>query len=236
MNERNQLEYKPLGTVVADHIRNAILNGEFQPGERLNQEKIAQDLGVSRMPVREAFRLLEAEGLINVIPHRGAHVVSLSLEEMEDVYCVRMLLESAAAKMAIPKVTEGDIDRLADILRECEEATRAEDYARLYDLNDEFHRVLYLISGRKLLCEMIDKLRTDSRRFRRFYLKGWRGSLQALKDHHEILDAVRAGAAAEAEDLIIRHLEQTQKALLNAATAFFVDEADGGEKLEQRFG
>ena len=213
MIDKNQLDYKPLGASVADFIRTGIMNGEFQPGERLNQAQIAEELGVSRMPVREALHQLEAEGLITVTPHRGAHVASLSQEEMEDIYYIRILLEGGAIRLATKAATEEDLRRLEIILEQCEEATATGDFARLYDLNDEFHRVLYQISGRKLLCEMIDKLRTDSRRFRRLYLRGMQGSTHALQDHYEILDAVRRCAPNEAEAALKRHLKRTQERL-----------------------
>src|SRR4051812_22638778 len=137
--------FKTTPTLVAEALRNGILKGIIKAGQVLRQEDLAERLGVSRIPVREAFRQLEAEGLIKIYPHRGAVVSSLSALEVQELFEIRVPLETTALRLAIPNLTALDLQKAARIL---ELADREPSGERWGELNWEFHAALYAAAGR----------------------------------------------------------------------------------------
>src|SRR5207248_5337784 len=154
---RNNLEisgdYRTIQQIVTDKLRNAILNGTFKPNEKLNQAELAEKLNVSRIPTREALRTLEAEGLVTFYPRRGAVVSTMSPEEIEEVYEIRILLEISAAQRAVKRMDESEVRQVRDIQEEMARTTELDVWVRL---NDDFHQAIYRPSGWTRLLSVID--------------------------------------------------------------------------------
>ncbi len=146
--------HRQLRKLVADQIRTAIFEGRFKPGEWLRQERVAQELGVSQMPVREALKELASEGLIEHVPYRGARVVALSLEDIEDLYEHRAFLESRAAELAAKNITAGEIAELKVMLAEME-SLPPEGIAQYRKVNRNFHEKIFHISQREYMIRTL---------------------------------------------------------------------------------
>lgn len=146
--------HRQLRKLVADQIRSAIFEGRFKPGEWLRQERVAQELGVSQMPVREALKELASEGLIEHVPYRGARVVGLSIEDIEDLYEHRAFLESRAAELAAENITPGEITELKAMLTEME-SLPPEGIAQYRKVNRNFHEKIFHISQREYMIRTL---------------------------------------------------------------------------------
>jgi DNA-binding GntR family transcriptional regulator len=191
--------YRTAEEMVVAAIRQAIVIGVFAPGERLPQEALAQQLGVSRIPVRAAFRTLEAEGLVVVAPHRGATVKPLQPEELEEIYALRALLEGFAVRAAISRITEAEVAELEGLAARLDAPEAASDWL---DTRDRFSERLCEIAGLSRTAEMIVRLKADVGRY-------WRGIRVVVGEdsgHTAIMEAIRAGDADGAEAWLRRHL------------------------------
>lgn len=197
--------YRTLQELVTDRIREAILRGWLKPGERLDQAEIAERFQVSRMPVREALRTLEAEGLVKFYPHRGVEVCELSPEEIEEIYQIRIALEAMAVQLAVPRFNEEADRRLSAILQEMEEV--ADDPPAWTTLNHRFHKELYALSGRVRLCGIIESLRNTVQPYVARDVSHPARARVAMQEHREVLEACRAGDANLAAQLISQHLK-----------------------------
>lgn len=190
--------------MVAEVLREAILRGILTAGQQLRQDEIARELGVSHIPVREALRQLEAEGLVRLRPYRGFEVSELSPEEVKELYEIRIPLECQALKLAIPHLTDQDMERAARIL----DAIDAEqDPSRWSQLNTEFHAVLYAPSRRQRLLNLIRTLRTNVERYLRLYISVMHRKHYSQKEHRKILEAVRRRDTAGAVAALEEHLD-----------------------------
>lgn len=150
--------HRQLRKLVADQLRAAILEGRFRPGEWLRQEKLAQELRVSQMPVREALKELAAEGLIEHVPYRGARVVTYSIEDVQDLYDHRAFLESRAATIAATLIKDEDLKELRNIQMEIENNNAPEKVATYRDLNRQFHQLIYSSSRRQYLIRTLNQM------------------------------------------------------------------------------
>ena len=149
--------HRQLRKLVADQLRAAILDGHFKPGEWLRQERVAQELGVSQMPVREALKELAAEGLIEHVPYRGVRVVTLSVEDIEDLYEQRAFLESRAAEKAAESISEGELAELKAMLAEME-SLPPEQITQYRKVNRNFHEMIFHISRREYLIRTLTQM------------------------------------------------------------------------------
>jgi len=189
--------------MVADVLREAILRGILLAGQQLRQDEIARELGVSHIPVREALRQLEAEGLVRLRPYRGFEVSELSPEEVEELYEIRIPLECQALRLALPHLTDEDLERAEQIL----DAIDAEgDPSAWSELNTEFHAVLYAPSRRQRLLNLIRTLRTNVDRYLRLYISVMQRKQYSQREHRKILEAVRRRDAAGAVAALEEHL------------------------------
>ena len=150
--------HKQLRNVVAEQMRAAILNGHYKPGEWLRQERLAQDFGVSQMPVREALKELAAEGLIEHVPYRGARVIVFSINDVLDLYCHRAFLESRAASIAAEVITPEEITVLEGLQVEMEANSAPEVVAKYRELNRRFHQQVYTSSRREYLIRTLAQM------------------------------------------------------------------------------
>lgn len=179
---------KTTAEVVAEALRRAILEGALSGGERLRQNELASQFGVSRMPIREALRLLETEGLVTAQPHRGYTVTQLSPEQVGEIYEMRTCLEAMAARLAAPLLSDDDLSALEALY----DAMRgAADVATFLRLNRAFHGRIYAASGRRRLCDLIDRLRDEVEPYLRVYLSLVRQDDRGHEDHAAILEACR---------------------------------------------
>lgn len=189
--------------MVAEVLREAILRGILVGGQQLRQEEIARQLGISHIPVREALRQLEAEGLVRLRPYRGFEVCELSPEEVEELYEIRIPLECQALRLALPHLTPEDLRRAEEIL----EAIDAEEDPMVWSrLNMEFHTVLYAPSHRQRLLHLIRTLRTNVDRYLRLYISVMHRKTYSQREHRRILEAVRRRDEADALRALEEHL------------------------------
>ena len=202
-----------MGDQVLDHIRDAILSGQLMAGTRIDQHAIAAELGVSIIPVRESLRQLEAEGLIEKRPYRGAFVAELSMTELMDIYVTREALEALATRLAVARMTAETLTNLESLLADMESATFAGDRAALFDLNATFHFTLYTASKNAILCQLIESLWDRSTVYRRRFTFMPERAAQALAEHKQILAACRRGDGEAAGDAVRENVAQTTRAI-----------------------
>lgn len=216
--ERGFSERRITADYVADALRDAIHRGELADGAELNQAALATHFGVSRVPVREAMRQLQAEGLIDTRAHRLAVVRALDLDRVVELYDVRALLEGFAIERAVPLLTNADL-RAA---RTLDEQMRGDvDHARWLELNARFHRLLYAPSGAETTLELIDQLRARGERYVRLWSHGpgIHRPLEAGEEHAAIVALCEAGDAAGARAAIERHIHHTRDRLMAHGSA-----------------
>lgn len=204
-------QHAPLFAVVRDQLRQRILSGEFQPGDRLVEGKLSEEMGVSRIPVREALRELAAEGLITIEPRRGASVSILSDEIAFDMAEVRATLEGLNAKLAAQRRDEKTIQSLQAILQQGREALAANDLKTVSMLNVHFHETLATTAGNVVLTDLMRTLRDRTALL--FAPSSIKRVEQNWEEHAQILNAVIAGNAELASLLATQHVH-------NAATAY----------------
>lgn len=217
---------KTLQQAVAEDLRDAILRGRLTGGARLTQTDIATGYGVSPIPVREALRQLESEGLVKSAPHRGAVVASLSQEELRDLYDIRIALESLATRLAIPRAESGDFAKLESLYSRM---NSERDPSRWLDLNFEFHRTLYAPCYRPHLSSLIDTLRRNTERYLRVGAKSADRLRAAQVEHRRILQAYREKDESAATSALQEHLQNTLKTLLGLLEGGVEGMVRGGE-------
>lgn len=194
---------------VAAYLREAILSGDLKPGMRIRQEDIAAKLGASRLPVREALRMLEAEGLTEHEPHKGARVPRLTQHETEVIYRMRERLEPLALAESLPRLTPADHERLEDVQRRIEEN---EDLEKFLDLDREFHMLTYSGCAIEPLNQNVTRLWNSTQPYRRAYVAlGGRSRMWIVNaEHRLILDAVVRRDRADAERFLEGHIRRTR--------------------------
>ena len=170
-------------------IRDRIVRGIYPEGEPLRQDALAAELGVSRIPIREALRQLEAEGLVSFSPHRGAIVSSLSLAEIEEVFALRAIIESELLRLAIPHITAEHVLSASETLTAYERALQEHNVAAWGELNWEFHSTLYSPADRPLTMGVAQRLHQHADRYLRMQLALTHGESQAKEEHRAILAA-----------------------------------------------
>jgi DNA-binding GntR family transcriptional regulator len=199
---------------VADQLRAEILSGRIPPGTRLLQDEEAERLGVSRTPVREAFRQLETEGLVEIVPHRGAIVTRLSLQDIREIYLIRQQLEPLAASMAAENATEEDLCAIEDVLNELSAASDDEDRSRLLDLNKRFHLLIYEASHLSQLVKVIASLWGPIETVRASYVAAPVTAKHAVEEHGLLFRAIREENGTAAAELTRKHLGATERGLV----------------------
>lgn len=199
--------------VVRDGLRKAILDGELRSGIQLRQDELAERFGVSRIPVREALRQLETEGLVSLLPNRGAIVASQSLDEVLELLDIRIALETRALKLAIPNMVEDDLEAAAQTLASYDAEPRAEAWGQM---NWRFHWTLYAPCHRPKLLSMIETNYGQVGRYLRLQVSLASGKERPQRDHLAILEACRGGAVDKAVALLEEHIQHTQKSLAAA--------------------
>jgi DNA-binding GntR family transcriptional regulator len=192
--------------LVISNLRKAIVTAQFKPGDPLDQEELARQLGVSRTPVRQALRALASENLVTFYPRRGAVVAELSVEEIEDIYLIRMLLEGPAARMGAEQSSPQATRALEALYKEM--CATPDDTSKWLMLDREFHTSIYDAAHYPRLTQMIKSLRDDVERYVRVYIDVNDNIPRSNAKHALILDAFSAGDGPACEQHTLDHLEE----------------------------
>ena len=206
--------YQPLREVVCETLRDAVRRGILQPGERLMEIQLAEDLGVSRTPVREAIRKLEMEGYVIMMPRRGTYVADLSIRDINEVFEIRTSLESLASGLAAERINEDELEKLQRLLVEIGAYIKSGDMESIVRTDTEFHDLLYQASRNTRLVGIISNLREQLTRFRTTSMS-FPGRLKAtLEEHRKIVEAIAQGDEKAARKAAEHHMEKSEQTLL----------------------
>ena len=209
-----RIERKTVAMLALEQVRERILRGDYREGAPLRQDALAAELGVSRIPVREALRQLEAEGLVTFSPHVGAVVSTLSLNEIRELFELRALLESEVLRRAVAHMHQEDLERAAAVLGEYRTAFRRGDVAAWGKLNWEFHAALLRPAGQPLTMGILQTLHNQSDRYTRLQLTLTHGEDRAREEHSAILEAVQECETQHACALLTSHILGAGRSLL----------------------
>jgi len=207
--------------LVLQSVRRAILDGVLGPAERLRQEELADVFGTSRIPVREALRALEYEGLVKSEPHRGFTVTSLDADDIEEVYDLRILLEAHAVRLALPLLTDDDFEELETLFAEMQSVTEPDQQLAT---RERFYLRLYSVTGRPRLVGLITRLRQEVARVLR-----WATITHSSSIHEQFYEAVRTGDAERAVTLLSAHYRRVAVLIRR-----YIKEAEARERADRR--
>ena len=203
-----------LFSTVADKLRDQIIRGEIAEGTQLLQDAIATQYQVSKIPVREALRQLEAEGLITIIPNRGAVVPALSPDDIEELFSIRSLLEPEVLKRSIPHLTQEDFSQAEAILKTFVNELRHDDHVSNWGrLNWEFHSTLYSKANQPRFMATIRNINNSGERYTRLQLYLTHGMKRANEEHHRLLELCRQREVTAACKLLREHIEFARQSL-----------------------
>jgi DNA-binding GntR family transcriptional regulator len=200
---------------VLGELRRAILTGELAPGQQVRQEGLAERFGVSRVPVREALKILEGEGLVSYEPHRGYFVVELSLADLLEVYRIRELLETEAVRTAVPLLSDEDLARLAAAADTCEQAGRSDDLAAMTQANRDLHFGLFAAAGMPRLVRVLRVLWDATDVYRSVCYARPENRERVVDEHRAVVEALRARDV----ELAVRLLDAHRAHAVDALTA-----------------
>lgn len=211
----NPEDYMPLREVVFYTLRRQILKGELKPGERLMEIALANRLGVSRTPVREAIRKLENEGLVIMLPRRGAHVAEITRQELNDVLEIRSSLEELAIVRACENMTDDDMEALKEVEADFARlvADESSDLATLGEADEHFHDLIYEGTGNRRLIQIINQLREQMYRFRVEYLKDIAIRRTLVEEHDAIVRVLERRDRDESVRLIKLHIDNQRETI-----------------------
>jgi DNA-binding GntR family transcriptional regulator len=216
LSKINLNDYKPLREVIFNSLREAIIIGELRPGERLMEVQLAEKMGVSRTPVREAIRKLELEGLVNMIPRKGAHVAELSVKDIMDVLEVRASLDGLATSLASERITDDELKELKYINGQFASYIEKENLSGSIKKDVEFHDIIYKASRNDKLISILNNLREQVQRFRVIYLKDYGSPVNLIKEHNEIFEAVSTRNSEFARNFAKTHILNQESTILNS--------------------
>ncbi|MEP7456555.1 GntR family transcriptional regulator [Phyllobacterium sp. SB3] len=216
MTSEKDLKHKTLAMVAAGEIRDRILAGEFAPGVPLRQMVLADELNMSRIPIREALLLLETEGMVKIMPHRGAVVVDLSPEEVDELFNMRLLMEPFLYARSAPRLTRDDIDTLGGNLERYKHSISEMEVSKWNSINTEFHMLLYKHSKSPRILGLVKGLLHESDRHTRIHLTSVnRGRERAIAEHTQLLTLTAEGRFNEAGALLHDHIDHIRAVLLS---------------------
>ncbi|MDF2484318.1 MAG: hypothetical protein K0R46_486 [Herbinix sp.] len=196
---------------VFNKLREDILSGVYQENEELKENTIGVELGVSRTPVREALRQLELEGLVTMIPNKGAYVTGITQKDIHDIYVIRSSLEGLCARWACEHITEAQIEALDEILYLSDFHARRSHNEQLVELDNKFHELIYKASGSKILDHVLSDFHHYVERVRKITLAAPERAKKSSQEHAAILDAIRKRDKDLAEALAHEHIINTIK-------------------------
>ena len=207
-------DYLPLRDVVFNTLRGAILRGDLKPGQRLMEIQLANQLGVSRTPVREAIRKLELEGLVKMVPRKGAEVAQISEKHLKDVLEVRSALEEVAGELACERMSSEELDELKRVNKLFLQVIESDDITAIANVDESFHMVIYGATRNERLSQMVNALREQMYRYRLEHIKDKNGRAKLAKEHEEIIQALENRDAAAARKEIRCHIQEQATAIM----------------------
>lgn len=208
-------EYLPLRDVVFNTLRQAILRGELKPGVRLMEIQLANKLGVSRTPIREALRKLELEGLVNMVPRKGAEVADITEKSLRDVLEVRKALEELSVQLACEKITEEEIEELKRAAERFKDTLDDQDVTKIAEADVAFHDIIYTATDNQKLILLLNNLREQMYRYRVEYLKKEEAYPQLIAEHEELIDNISKRNKEEATRIMCEHIDNQVATVIN---------------------
>lgn len=206
-------EYLPLRDVVFNTLRQAILKGELKPGERLMEIQLANKLGVSRTPIREAIRKLELEGLVLMIPRKGAEVAEITEKNLRDVLEVRQALEKLAVQLACNQITKLQIREIREAAKGFQDALEGGNVTGIAEADEHFHDMINLATGNQKLIQILGNLREQMYRYRVEYLKNEAVYPQLLEEHESLIRAIEGRQKERAAEIVSQHIDNQAEAI-----------------------
>ncbi|MDF2685076.1 MAG: transcriptional regulator, GntR family [Clostridia bacterium] len=210
----NTLQNETLHVKVFKEIEKAILDGSFQPGDSLTEMKLSTELGVSRTPVREALRQLELEGLVKSVPNKGVVVVGISEKDIDDIYTIRICIESLAAKWAAVNITDEELKSMRDVVELQEFYVNKGDALQVWQLDTRFHEIIYESSRSRPLRQTLSQFHNYIQKPREISMKSAGRSKTAVEEHRKLYEALQAHDADKAEIYTAEHIRNAKLNLL----------------------
>lgn len=207
-------EYMPLRDLVFTTLRQAILKGELLPGERLMEIQLAEKMGVSRTPIREAIRKLEREGLVIMVPRKGAEVAGISEKILRDVLEVRMTLEKLALRLAFKRQGTDLIEKLEAAEQAFQDAIEGEKLIDMAEADEHFHFLIYEAADNDKLRELLNSLKENMYRYRLEYLKDENYRRSLMEEHNAIIEAFRANDLEKGLEVTDTHIANQERAVI----------------------
>lgn len=199
-------EHLSLRGKVFHKIREDILKGRYKPQEELRENAIGKELGVSRTPVREAFRQLELEGLITLVPNKGAYVNGITPKDVEDIYQMRARLEGLCARMACERITKEQLDEMEEVMILSKFHEKKGHFDQLVELDSRFHEILFEACQSKMLENYLKNLHQHVQQVRKYSLKSGKRAEKSTSEHEQIMLAIQAKNLDQADELATRHI------------------------------
>ncbi|HET9823223.1 MAG TPA: GntR family transcriptional regulator [Burkholderiaceae bacterium] len=210
---KTRLGHRTLSAAIVEELRRAILDGTYPAGEQLRQDALAASFQVSRIPIREALIQLEAEGLVRIEPHKGAIVSAFSLEEIDDVFDLRVLLEPRMLAQSAPLLGPEDFAEISALDAAFADAIAAQDVAQWGHLNARYHLALYRHARQPRTLAIVTTLLQTSDRFTRLQMNRAPALSRAEKEHRHLLRLCREGKVPEACEYLADHVERVRQDL-----------------------
>ncbi|WP_405726435.1 GntR family transcriptional regulator [Anaerotignum sp.] len=211
----NTNEYLPLRDVVFNTLRDAILTGKLVPGERLMENQLAEKLGVSRTPVREALRMLELENLVELVPRKGAQVLDMSEKDIINILEVRSALEGLATSVACKKMSKEDLQQLKNMEVDFEKAVADNDVEHFVDIDEDFHDLIFAATENDKLINIFRNLRIQLYRYRMAQAKNNETSMSTIVAHHRsIIRAIENHDGEEGASIAQGHIKYQTESIL----------------------
>lgn len=207
-------EFLPLRDVVFNTLRQAILTGELKPGERLMEIHLADRLGVSRTPIREAIRKLELEGLVTMIPRRGAEVAQITEKGMIDVLEIRRALDALCVELACDRITDEEMERLKGACDDFDSAVKTGDVKKIAQADVALHDILVQATGNQRLIQMVNNLSEQMYRYRFEYIKDFHQHERLVEEHRIIYESILNKDKETATQAAKMHIDNQEKAII----------------------
>ncbi len=213
----NMQEHKPLRELVYEELRLLIMTGELKPGTRMMEIELAESMGVSRTPVREAIRQLEKDNLVTIEPRKGAYVSDISPEDLDSMMLVREPLEGLATYLATKNMSDLEIAEVRKAAEDCEKAIASGDQEKLTETDTHFHSVITRGSGNTYLIHLCQDLQEQVMRFRYVYFKSTKRAGEVRSEHRRIVEAMEKRDAEAARSCSIEHIRNLRKSIQKEA-------------------
>jgi len=210
----NMDEFLPLRDVVFNTLRQAILTGELKPGERLMEIHLANRLGVSRTPIREAIRKLELEGLVIMIPRRGAEVAKITEKSMQDVLEVRRALDALSVELACERISEEELLQLKNACEEFEKATQTKDPKKIAQADVALHDIIVKATGNERLVQLVSNLSEQMYRYRFEYIKNASTHQRLVEEHRIIFESIKNKDKVTASETSKLHIDNQEASVM----------------------